>query len=120
MTGARPAAPLWRFGQTGVIHERQKGADIVAMWGIFLGYEMGNPKSLRVYVLSRKTVYHRIKFEPSAVYPDEWNFKRRIRLLPADPIPSVGENILRAPTMGENVLDSNIRNMQWTQKVDQI
>jgi hypothetical protein len=77
MTGARPTAPLWRFGQTGVIHERQKGAGIVVMWGIFLGYEMGNPKSLRVYVPSRKTVYHLVKFDSSAAYPDEWNFKRR-------------------------------------------
>ncbi len=102
MTDSRPTASLWQFGQTAVIHEWTKGADSVAICGIFLGYEMKNPKSLRVYVPSRKTAYHRLKFEPSVADPDEWSFKRRIRLLPADSIPSVGENIL----------DTNISNMQ--------
>ena len=83
VTGRKPYAKQFRFGQAGLCHVRRTdGPDERAEWCMFLNSDIFNPKSVRVYVPEYRSVVSRKKFRATEGYPDSWNYEKRPSILP--------------------------------------
>jgi hypothetical protein len=115
MTGRKPYARPFRFGQAGLSHtKRPDSPDIRAEWCMLLTSDLFNPKSVRVYVPEYRSVVSRKKFRATEGYPDTWNnvkkpaiipFPREEKGLPKDAIRVDEEEIVPEPvddTVEEN------------------
>jgi hypothetical protein len=83
MTGRKPFARPFRFGQAGLSHvKRPDSPDTRAEWCMFLTSDLFNPKSVRVYVPEYRTVVSRKKFRATEGYPDTWNYVKKPGIIP--------------------------------------
>lgn len=81
VTGMRPTAKEFKFGQTGICYSpRPDSPDIRAEWCIYLDHVPETPGSYRVYIPVRNDLYSRRKFVPHEHYPVEWGYKSRIQM----------------------------------------
>ena len=78
VTGRKPYARPFRFGQKGLSHiKRADSPDLRAEWCMFLTSDLFNPKSVRVYVPEYRSVVSRKKFRATEGYPDSWNYEKK-------------------------------------------
>lgn len=90
VTGVRPAAKAYKFGQTGVCYSPRKDTpEQRAEWCIMIDHVADTPGNYRVYIPTRQDMYSRRKFVAHDTYPPEWGFRPRIQIMSNRPIPSV-------------------------------
>ena len=80
VSGKRPSLKKFAWGQPGLCHSRRTDdANLRAEWCIYLGGS--GARDVRVYIPQRKAVYSRRRFMEMDGYPQDWNYKRRIRII---------------------------------------
>lgn len=108
VTGLRPYAKEFKFGQTGVCHSvRKDSPDQRAEWCIFIDQVAETPGNLRLFIPHRGDIYSRRKFIPHNTYPEEWGYAKSIKMGRSTPVPSTRRDdpdptIAAAPTMTPN------------------
>ena len=80
VTGRRPRPRRHAFGQPGLCHSRRGDKpDQRAEWCVYL--TSNGDKDHRVYIPFRKAVFSRRRYKSMDGYPEEWGYKRRLRIV---------------------------------------
>jgi hypothetical protein len=110
VTKTRPAVKKHQFGQPGLCYsKRQDAPDQRAEWSMFLGGS--GVRDVRVYIPLRKGVYSRRKFVATDGYPEDWGYKRRLRIVPTKK-EKLLEKMRDTQPMGESEANKLIQEME--------
>ena len=80
VTGRRPRPRSYAFGTPGICHSRRDDKpDQRAEWCLYMSGT--SDRDHRVYIPQRKLVFSRRKYVEMEGYPEDWGYKRRIRIV---------------------------------------